>query len=505
MTRIEAAGDTTTGDRNARGAPGAGPAPARPRVPAWWIIARRELIELWLGGRLLALLVLFSVLMSVTAVLREIESAASLIPPVEMIFLTLLSTISFGMLIGVVAGADSISGERERATLEPLLLTPVGRRQIILGKFIAAISPWPVALGLSVPYAIVMSGGDEALVPGFAWTALLGSLLAIAFTGFGLLVSIWSSSNRTSLFVALLAYLLFLIPTQFPGEAQKGNLGYLVQQFNPMQASSGFIEKHIVNNRDPVELSAYLVSQPVAAIIVLLALFRYVAPRLRLEGETLRVRRPPRPLGRAVGPAGAALLLLAFAGVVLPFTTAAADFHGGGSHATARPGDTVTPAIAVTADLEYAVVNNGDSVEFATQVTNLGESDSPPLVIAMNVINLGLGGDPVDPEDWSPERTQAVGVLRPGDTAEQDWTVEAILDGDYMVYMTVVAAPDGAETTTQPVASPGVHITVRGVTRTNPGGVLPVAIGIPVMLGIATILLRRWWNRDRRPSTTPAG
>jgi hypothetical protein len=71
--------------------------------------------------------------------------------------------------------------------------------------------------------------------------------------------------------------------------------------------------------------------------------------------------------------------------------------------------------------------------------------------------------------------------------------------------MTVVAAPDGAETTTQPVASPGVHITVRGVTRTNPGGVLPVAIGIPVMLGIATILLRRWWNRDRRPSTTPAG
>ena len=125
----------------------------------WRAILAKELYNLWVGGRLLPLLLLFTILMSDTAVLRELESQVNLIPPAEMVFLTVLSTISFGMLIGVVIGADTISGERERATLEPLLLTPASRRQIVLGKFLAALSPWPVAFVLSLPYVLVLARG----------------------------------------------------------------------------------------------------------------------------------------------------------------------------------------------------------------------------------------------------------------------------------------------------------------------------------------------------------
>ena len=84
----------------------------------WWPILRKELTELWLGGRLVVLLVLFTVLMSITSVMRELESEASLIPPVEMVFLTVLSAISFGVLLCLVVGADSISGDRERGTFD---------------------------------------------------------------------------------------------------------------------------------------------------------------------------------------------------------------------------------------------------------------------------------------------------------------------------------------------------------------------------------------------------
>ena len=96
--------------------------------PVWWLVFRREFIDLWTGGRVLLLLTLFSLVMSVTSVLRELESGLNLIPPVEMAFLTILSGISFGLFVGMVIGADSISGERERATLEPLLLTPAKPR-----------------------------------------------------------------------------------------------------------------------------------------------------------------------------------------------------------------------------------------------------------------------------------------------------------------------------------------------------------------------------------------
>ena len=101
---------------------------------AWGLILRKELADLWIGGRLLILLTFFSLLMSVTSILRETESQLNLIPPAELVFLTLLSAISFGVLISLIVGADSISGERERATLEPLLLTPTGRRRIVAAK-----------------------------------------------------------------------------------------------------------------------------------------------------------------------------------------------------------------------------------------------------------------------------------------------------------------------------------------------------------------------------------
>jgi ABC-2 type transport system permease protein len=464
--------------------------------PPWQLILRKELRDLWLGGRLLPLLILFTILMSVTSILRELESEANLIPPSEMVFLTLLSAISFGMLIGLVIGADTFSGERERATLEPLLLAPTSRRQIVFGKFLAALSPWPIALLLSIPYVVVLSQGDEILGLGLLWTAGLGSLLALAFTGFGMLVSMWSRSNRTSLFVSLLVYLLFLIPTQFPGQAQKGALGYALQQVNPMQAASEFLEKFIVNNRAPQERFTYLVAEILSAAVIVGILFVYAAPRLRLEGGSPRLIRPIRRSTRA-----AALLVvggLVSAGALMaPQSPALAAIAGPPPLGPAsRPSIVEAPSLEISIDKDVATVKTGDEIEFNTEVTNIGAAASPKLVVAMNIINLGKS-DPVDPEDWSPERTQKLDPLEPGGRAEQAWTVEAIIDGNYMVYMTVIADPGAPEATSLPVTSPGIHMTVAAFQSTNPGGVLPIALGIPVALIVATFLLRRYWRRER--------
>lgn len=455
---------------------------------SWWLILRKELADLWIGGRLLFLLILFSVLMSATSILRETESQLSLIPPAEMVFLTLLSTISFGVLISLVVGADSISGERERATLEPLLLAPTGRRKVVAAKFLAAISPWPVALLLSVPYVLVLAQGDEIIGPALLWTFALGTLLAAAFAGFAMLVSMWSRSNRTSLFVCLLVYLLFLIPTQFPGEAQKGALGYALQQVNPMQASSEFLEKFIVNNRAPSERFTYLVASIASAVVIVATLFLYAAPRLQLEGGSPRIGRSTR---RRAG-RGAAVVTgtaIALGALLIPVA---------GSIALAAPPAhaVVTSSIEIEIDTESAVLKTGDEIEFTTVVTNTGTTESPELVVAMNIINLGKS-DPVDPEDWSPERTQAVDPIAPGESAEQGWTVEAIQDGNYMVYMTAIVKPGSADETTLPVTSPGVHLTVDPFQNTNPGGVLPVALGMPLGLVAVAFVLRRYWRRER--------
>ena len=135
-----------------------------PRRPVWRVTLSWELRELWISGKALFLLILFSILLGIMAWLLATNRELNLIPPKEMDFLTLQACIAVGLFISLIIGADSVSGERERSTFEGLLLTPASRRQIILGKFLAAISPWPAAFLIGIPYLIVLSQNDGRIV-----------------------------------------------------------------------------------------------------------------------------------------------------------------------------------------------------------------------------------------------------------------------------------------------------------------------------------------------------
>jgi hypothetical protein len=147
--------------------------------------------------------------------------------------------------------------------------------------------------------------------------------------------------------------------------------------------------------------------------------------------------------------------------------------------------------LQISIDMEYTVVKTGDRVDFNTRVTNNGLQASGPLIVAMNIINLNAQGDVVDPEDWSPERTQYIDSLAAGDSTILKWIINTILDGDYMVYMVLIPAPSSQETTSQPIASSGIHLTVTPFTRLNPLGVLPYVIGGPLVLLVAILVIYR--------------
>lgn len=297
----------------------------------------------------------------------------------------------------------------------------------------------------------------------------MGSLLVIGFTGLGMLLSLWSESNRTSLFSSLFISILFLIPTQFPGTAQAGFMGQLVKRINPMESVNHFVQKLIVNNRTFDEMASWLTAPIIFVVIVFAVLFWYSAPRLALEAKKSRPswsRKTKR----------ASIVALIVTVISLPFLAA--------SPASAQT-DAPTPLVEIFIDKAYLEVKTGDSNEFKTVVQYNGSQQSAPMVVAMNIVNLG-NGDPVDPEDWSPIRTQTIESLDPGASTELTWTINAILSGDYMAYMTVIPNPSGSKETSQPVSSPGIHLVIAAYSPLNPGGVLPVALGMPI--GLTMIL-----------------
>ena len=450
------------------------------RRPAWRVMLSWELKELWVGGKAMILLILFSVLLSIMSWLLATNSELNLIPPKEMVFLTLQACIAVGLFSSLIIGADSVSGERERSTFEGLLLTPASRRQIILGKFLAAISPWPIAFVVTIPYLILLSQGDVKIVMNsMLWGLLLGSILVLGFTGFAMLASIATNSNRTSLFVSLAIYILCLLPTQFPGPAQAGSAGQFIKKINPMEATNQFLEKVIVNNRSPQEMAAWLWAPVLFFGFVLFILFWYAAPALPYDATRLWTRRP--------SPSRAAILSLAICLMIVLGTTPVMAF---GMHVL-DTGNT----LGISIDTTYKTLKTGDTIDFNTTVTNNGGEISPPMFVAMNIINLAQDGDPVDPEDWSPERTQAIVPLAGEQSASQSWTIHAILDGNYMVYMVLIPEPSSSQNTSQPVVSTGIHLTISPFTSLNPEGVLPLALGMPI--GLILIMVVLLWNRNR--------
>ncbi len=154
----------------------------------------------------------------------------------------------------------------------------------MIGKFLASASPWPVGMLIAIPYVIVLSQGDEILGTALMWGAILVTFACPRLHRLWDVVSIWSSSNKTSLFVSLTVYLLFLLPVQFPGSAQTGTFGKLLKEVDPLEGADHFLEKIIVNNRGVAELMPFLWGSIIFSALVFAILFLFAAPRLNLDG-----------------------------------------------------------------------------------------------------------------------------------------------------------------------------------------------------------------------------
>jgi ABC-2 type transport system permease protein len=413
---------------------------------------------------------IYSLLLGGMVYIYSFNTELSLIPPKEAVYEMLKNAMAVAMFVGLIIGADTLSGERDRATLESLLLTPANRRQIIMGKFLAAFSIWPAAYVIAIPYLYVLAQGDAVLSPALFWGAVTGTILVIGYTGMGMLVSFWSSTNKVSYFIALGIYAALLIPAELPGKSA-GAAGQFLQWINPMAAVNHFLSKHLVNYRTVAEFWTWLITSVVLAVVSM-AVLMFVGAGLRLEPG--RRSKLLTKLGRAFGLSVIVGLMV----VSLSLASPAFAFQEDQS-------------LTIAIDTESKHVKTGDSVEFSTTITNTAAESSPPLIVAMNVINLDATGDVVDPEDWSPQRTQYMDAIGPGESATQNWIINTILEGDFMVYMVLIPEPESAEATSHPVTSSGIHLTVDPFTRLNPGGVLPFAIGGPVLLLAITYFVYR--------------
>jgi hypothetical protein len=137
-------------------------------------------------------------------------------------------------------------------------------------------------------------------------------------------------------------------------------------------------------------------------------------------------------------------------------------------------------------------VEVGVEVDLTVGVTNTGATASPALALHIDITSPTRSGS-VDPEDWSSRLTLHVGVLDAGQTVSFDWTIKPISSGNFTLY--AVALPESGDPEVWP--SNGVRVDVDQRRTLNPEGILPVAIGAPIVIGVLLLTRIRRWPRRR--------
>jgi hypothetical protein len=142
---------------------------------------------------------------------------------------------------------------------------------------------------------------------------------------------------------------------------------------------------------------------------------------------------------------------------------------------------------AVEVDRTSVQTSLGHNFRFSTTVSNRTAVSTPPLVAHLNVLSLEPGTY-VDPEDWSSHRTRYLGTLPAGASRTLDWTMKAVNAGTFAAYVTVLPQHSG---TAPPVTSRTVRIAVADRKTIDAGGILPLAVGLPALLALVMLVLRR--------------
>lgn len=115
-------------------------------------------------------------------------------------------------------------------------------------------------------------------------------------------------------------------------------------------------------------------------------------------------------------------------------------------------------------------------VAFDTVLQNKGATATPPLAVHLSIAGLDRGKH-VDSEDWSPERTQYLLPLQPGESVQLDWKVHALFEGTFVTFVTVVSADDSF----RPTVSASLRLEVAPDHILPLRYVVPVAAVVPVL------------------------
>lgn len=134
----------------------------------------------------------------------------------------------------------------------------------------------------------------------------------------------------------------------------------------------------------------------------------------------------------------------------------------------------------------------GDRLLLHSTIRNGGAAPLEGLIAWISLVRIDKGKEqPMDLEDWSAQKAVTVPALAPGQSLDSTWPMRLIQDGTYRVVVSAVSR-NGRELTPSPFYDFVVH--PKPVVESQ--RVLPVALGLPLLIGVMLLWRLRKQARD---------
>lgn len=180
------------------------------------LLASKEIREALRNRWVLAATALLAVLALTLAFLGSAPTGSVGAGALDVVVISLASlTIFIVPLIALLISHDAIVGEIERGTMTLLLSYPVGRRQVLFGKFLGhiAILGFATCVGYGLAALALLAAGRAE---GGGWNAFAtmtasSVLLGAVFVAIGYLVSARVRSRETAGGIAIGIWLVFVV------------------------------------------------------------------------------------------------------------------------------------------------------------------------------------------------------------------------------------------------------------------------------------------------------
>ena len=219
------------------------------------ILVQKELKELLLSSKGILFFLLVAVILSLFSLLLVTNTELSLLDNAQALYMMGGIVLALMILISAVYGSDAIAGERERHTLETLLVTPLTLKNIVVSKLWFSIVLYCMLFLLSLPYFIAVGSSGQNMFIGLVYLFGIGLMLSLIYSSVSLFVSLHIRSFKNAMLLNLAVVIFSASVILVSPAMRQSGPGKIMDYLNPFADAINTLDSVIIDS-EPFSMQA---------------------------------------------------------------------------------------------------------------------------------------------------------------------------------------------------------------------------------------------------------